>query len=822
MRPRLRKQFTLKIIAGYLALGFLGLLLGYLIYSEFEDYTTSQVKTQDNQKLLQTNVLLAELYEAENLSKLALQKRSSQQLKGYAAKVDSIVILIDSLKLLTEDPPQLQRLDTVQHFLQLKLRNNVELRKLKLKNEQNAPLDSILEAINQMEIDMGRITPETFAPNFEQLSLETQNSIREYVAILNKNIPENPNGTNSTANLDSIFQLSKSLLNKAKNESQRLERSLLQKELEIYKTDLELSQKLRSIIATFQQEIVTNAYLNGVQKEKAIKRSIRFAGLAMVLGLLIAILFTLLVSKDFLKSQRYREQLEKEKAYSESLLKSREQLISTVSHDLRSPLGTIKGYTELLEQKTKGKKPIKHTRRIQSALNYIENLVNDLLDFSQLEGGKLSIDKKSFYLPEMISQLTSQYEEAANKKSITLEVKIAQDFHFPIFSDPLRLSQILNNLIGNAIKFTDKGFVKIEASTRDTSKGPYLSIKVRDSGIGIKKAKQVLIFKEFTQAEDAINRKYGGYGLGLTISKKLSELLGGYLELESEENKGSTFTVSLPLEFASKSEIVTKKEEKTTPFTISLLIFEDDPALLQLLLELCATQNINALGHTRFGDLAKENDFVYDIVLTDIQMKGTNGFDVLKKLKTGNHDHYQNQPIIAMTGQRDLERSSFLEAGFDEVLFKPFTAEILLKTLNKTTELNQKVIHTKRTTPKPFVAKRKTLNLKSISSFLDSEEVLHDVLATFLENTKNDLIQLENAINQTSHSEIQSLSHRMLPMFRQLAVNDAIPILEKMENIVEHKKLDETRKDFDQLKRTVAKMEDEILALISKHPIDTD
>nr|WP_299344729.1 ATP-binding protein [Allomuricauda sp.] len=822
MRPKSRKQFTLKIIAGYLALGFLALLSGYLIYSEFEDYTASQLKVQDNQKILQTNVLLTKLYEAENLSKLALQTRKSQQLKNYAGKVDSIVALIDSLKLLTDKQPQIQRLDTVQHLLKLKVHNNAELRKLKLKTEQTAPLDSILKAINKMEIDMGRITPETFVPNFDKLSLETQKSIREYVAILNKNIPESTDGATKTANLDSILQLSKSLLNKAKNESQQLERSLVRKELEIYKTDLELSQKLRSIIATFQQEIVTNAYLDGIEKEKVVKRSIRFAGLAIVLGLLIAVLFTLLVSNDFLKSQRYREQLEEEKAYSEFLLKSREQLISTVSHDLRSPLGTIKGYSELLEQKVKEKKSNKYIKQIQSALGYIENLVKDLLDFSRLEGGKLHVEKKPFFLHEVLSMVTSHYEDIKNKKSIELNVRIGKGLNSPIMGDPLRLSQILNNLVGNALKFTEEGFVRIEASVRDTTKGPYLSIKVRDSGIGIKKSKQAMIFKEFTQAGDSANRKYEGYGLGLTISKKLCELLGGYLELESEENKGSTFTVSLPLEFASKSGIVTKKEEKTTPFTHSILIFEDDPALLQLLLELCTTQNINALGYARFDDLAKNDNLVYDVVLTDIQMEGANGFDVLKRLRTGNYDHYQNQPIVAMTGQRDLERSTFLNAGFDEVLLKPFAAETLLKTLNKVADLNQKKQNAKNEILQTIAVRHTTFSLKSISSFLDSQEALHDVLVTFLDNTKNDLQQLENAINQTSKAEIQSLSHRMLPMFRQLDVYEAIPLLEKMEHIGKCEKRHEIQKDFDHLKRIVTKLEDEILNLITTRPVDTD
>jgi len=192
MDHKSKRKFTLKIISSYVVLGILALLAAAFIYSEFKNYAASQNKEDGSLKLVKTNVLLTNLYEAENLSKLALQTKNPKNLKAYAKKVDSINSLIDSLKPLVDNGigNQIAKLDSVQKLLQQKVFNSAELRKLKVENENTASIDSILEAFHKMEVDMGRITPETFAPNFNQLSPEMQESIREYVGILNKKIPD--------------------------------------------------------------------------------------------------------------------------------------------------------------------------------------------------------------------------------------------------------------------------------------------------------------------------------------------------------------------------------------------------------------------------------------------------------------------------------------------------------------------------------------------------------------------------------------------------------------------------------------------------------
>lgn len=809
MRPKSKSRFTLKIIGSYLALGLLVLLAGIFIYSEFKDYTFSQNKKNESAKLLKTNTLLAELYEAENLSKLALQTKKRRNLKAYSQKVDSIFQTVDTLKLLAGDGKQIIKLDSVQALLQQKVYNNAELRKLKVRDENNAPLDSLLQTFQKMEVDLGRITPENFVPDFNELPEETQKSIREYVALLNKNIPQNTQQTNS-GEVDSILQVSKTILEEAKIKNAQIERSLVEKELEIYKTDLELSQKLRSIVSAFEQEIIMNAYSENLGKQQLLKKSSQFVWATLVLGLIVISVFTFLITGDYWKVQLYRKRLEKEKRYSESLLKSREQLISMVSHDLRTPLNTIKGHIELMELGQNGKKSKKYFKNITSASDYVENLVNRLLDFSKLESGKMQVENVPFMLSKIISDTIANFEEVLSTKSLELNLEVADALKKPILGDPYKIRQILTNLIGNALKFTNEGFVKVNANTKEMGGTLMVFIQVIDSGIGIPKEKQELVFKEFTQVGNPTENGYYGHGLGLTISKKLAKLLGGDLTLKSKENEGSTFTAVLPLQFAKDTSLPQKSSDLDTSTNLSIAALDDEKALLQLLTEMCSVHGIHLKTFTSYDDLEKDSTLYYDVLLTDIQMPKKNGFKVVETLKSGSVSHYKNQPIIAMTGQRDLDKNLFSQLGFAAVLQKPFSKSDLLKTLGQFAIKTGKSPITAQTGIEVPEVSSKLFSLDSISSFLDSPQALHEVLETFLETTEKNMELLSRAITDKDVKAIKAITHRMLPMFRQLKVESIVPLLEQFEHIESHQSFKKIRKNQKKLQTIIFELQEDI------------
>ncbi|MGP1991373.1 ATP-binding response regulator [Zobellia laminariae] len=776
-----KNKFTLKIVTSYLILALLATSVGYFVYTEIQTYISTEASDVNDEKLLRTSSLMTNLYEAESLSKLALQSNEKINFDGYALKIDSIQVEIDTLKQLMLGEEQKSLLDSLQILLGQKVSNNNELRSLKVKNNSAHSLDQALKEFEKIEESFGKFSAENLFTNFDQLSPKVQKSLREYAVLISKNVPESDNTVKNAAYVDSILNVSKSILRKAKLADYRSQRSLAQKEIEVNRNDLELSRQLQNIIAAFEKEIISSSYNTSIVKRETLKRTTRIAGIAALLGFLIVGIFSFLITKDYWKVQTYRVRLEKEKKFSESILKSREQLISTVSHDLRTPLNTISGYSELLESTELSKKQSGYIKNVKSASEYVGNLVNDLMDFSKLEAGKLKIEKVPFIPAHLIQETAENLQAIHANKGLKLILEIAPQLQQTVLGDPFRIRQIITNLMGNAFKFTEDGSIRITATAeKGKDKAITARIQVADTGIGIAKDKQHLIFREFTQAEKTTEKKFGGHGLGLTISKKLAELLKGKLTLESKLGAGSTFTLQLPLEITDAVEKPGEEMPYMAP-KLRMLIIDDDTALLHMLRELAESMGITAHTFTNFLSIEKDSHLAYDIVLTDIQMPQVTGFEVLKKLQSGAYKHYSNQPIVAMTGRRDLGPEAYIGVGFSQVLQKPFTRGELIATLKLLGIATQKQ-EPKEEEIKISEQEPKLYNLDIIHSFLGkNEDAIQDVLGTFLSDTETNMKLLEETVTAKDYQQVNHVAHRMLPMFRQLKVENCVTILERME-----------------------------------------
>ncbi|MEL6483332.1 MAG: ATP-binding protein, partial [Bacteroidota bacterium] len=370
---------------------------------------------------------------------------------------------------------------------------------------------------------------------------------------------------------------------------------------------------------------------------------------------------------------------------------------------------------------------------------------------------------------------------------------------------------------GNAFKFTEAGEIRIRVNSKTSAENNWLKIHVSDTGIGIPKSKLESIFKEFTQAKNKTQKKYEGYGLGLTISKKLCELLGGYLEVESMEDSGSTFTIILPLRFGEKQSILPENTLPVENKTYSLLVFDDDATLLQLLKVLCGNQGWDIHAYSDFKDLPKESSIEYDLVVTDIQMGDFDGFQVPKLLRNQGYAHFKNQPILAMTGQRMFENTLFEQAGFVGTLYKPFTPEAFFQTIQSlipvaSTQLDE--IPTSSNHDQKF-------SLDAIIGFVGEGEALLDVLITFLQDTKKHMKQLSKSIKDKDLEHLKRISHKMLPMFRQLQVISCIPILEGFEQ-GEITNWNQVKRDFGRLKEEVSDVKRSLENYLTTHQVDID
>lgn len=825
MKTRPPRKVTIKIVLGYLSMAFLVLTLGVFIRAELKSYLSIDNSTNQDRLLLSTNELLTAIYQAEHLSKMAMNNKSPDRFKRYAAKVDTLTKQIDTLKPLVRTAQQRKMFDSVQVLLSKKFENTQRLRQLQLQNNTTRAMDTLLEAFDQVELSMGRIIPDKLVPNFSELPLKTQNTIKAYTSLLNQNIPDN--GTTQTANkkIDSVLVALRDILKHAKETQLESRRSLVQRELSIARMDLEISLQLQQLVAIIEQEIYKDTRALNEHRRAVLKRSAKWIGLLGLSSLCIVIVFTFLISRDFWKVQQYRKQLEEEKAYSESLLNSREQLITTVSHDLRTPLNTIMGYTELCLQTNTATVLKQHLGQIRVASDYVASLVNDLLDFTKLEAGQIKINKKPFVLTELIRLIAVEHQKNYANKPIDLLLDIHRDLDNPIVQDPLRTKQILNNLISNAFKFTEKGFVKISARPCfENKKKPLLKIEVRDSGIGIKKEEQERIFQEFVQSNEKVAKKNSGYGLGLAISRRLAMLLKGNLGIESEKGIGSCFTLTLPLQFAKENGTVLKKPLDEDLQGTNLLVFDDDPAYLELLTKSCSLLGVAVIALQDFEMLHPDKAYSYDAILTDIQMPGITGFQVLEALQQGGYSHYTSQPVIAMTGQRDIALPEYLKAGFSSVLRKPFSIEELTRVLETllvrpSTVPRNNTIKTLPKTPNDECL----FDLAVFSAFLGHEkEEVSQILKAFIKQSQINIAQIERYTTSGTIDKISFIAHRMLPMFYHLKAVRIIPILEELEHLDQNTKMKTIRAKKELLAEEFKRLEKELLKEGTKHPYYTD
>ena len=802
-----KNKFTLKITISYLLLVILGVIASYYIYTEVQEYLATEKTTEKDNKLLKTNSFLAQLYEAESLSKLAIQTKSKVNFTAYENKIDSLYTNIEELKTLTDSEYQAGLLDSLSALLNKKVTNINALRSIRLKDQTGTAINSALKEFDKLEESLGIIKPEGLAPNLDELSPKAQSAIKKVADYLNANVLDENNPLQKAQTMDSVVQVSKNLLKDVQQENTLNENSLAVRETNINKTDLELSQQLRTILSSFEQEIIMNSLANSIKKENLLKRSIRLAVIAALLGFLVVAFFTFILNRDFWKANQFKENLEKEKAYSESLLKSREQLIATVSHDLRTPLNTISGYANIIEESDNLENNKEHISHIKSATTYVNNLVNDLLDFSQLEAGKMIAKKSTFRLDKLIQESSKNIASQYKNKEIKLILNLDESLKTSIVSDAFRLRQIISNLLGNAYKFTDKGTITLTGKVIEKNMFNHLIFQISDTGIGISKEKQELIFKEFTQAENDTDKKYGGYGLGLTITKKLTELLGGTIFLDSEIDKGSTFILEIPVEFGAETDPLPK--EKVISKNLKMLVFDDDTSFLKLIGEMLKSEDIETLLFSDFNSYKTEEKFKYDVVLTDIEMPTVTGYEIVSKLKSGVYLNYTNQPILAMTGRRDLPLEHFTHEGFDELILKPFSKTALLQKLNEISNLTTKteVIETIYSNKK----NEDSYSLETIKMFLgEDKRAINEVLYSFKMDTIENRNHLKYAISNFDISKLNQIAHKMLPMFRQLQVLNAIPILENFEV------LKTGEKTLEELKEESTELQQKIEALIQE------
>lgn len=492
-----------------------------------------------------------------------------------------------------------------------------------------------------------------------------------------------------------------------------------------------------------------------------------------------------------LRNLQVRQQIElaqKEKEVAERTAFLKHQFMANMSHEIRTPMNAIVGMTRLLLGKEPKPDQLKYLNAIQQSADNLLVIINDILDLSKIESGKIVIESIDFSLREVTHSVRDMLMLKAEEKQIDLKISIEQTIPYRLVGDPTRLNQVLINLAGNAVKFTEKGSVEINITIQKHENDRYwLRFDVVDTGIGIDAAYVDTIFDSFTQAGADTTRKFGGTGLGLTISKQLVNLMGGEISVKSELGKGTTFTTIIAFAAATNQEQEKKgrlldNASITRLNRLKVLLVEDnefnrmvaEDTLKETMpgIELHVAVN----GQEAVAAVKKEQ---YDVVLMDIQMPVMDGVTATKLIRTTLPAPACNVRIIAMTAnvlQEDVQQ--YFDIGMNAYVSKPFqTDELLLKmdaVMGTNTPVGQHTPVTESAPEFPELPAQVT-DMNFLKQFTGGNmEKQHKYVGMFLDNAPKLLDSIERALTAKDYTAIKIAAHSLKPQLSYMGVKEDV------------------------------------------------
>lgn len=493
-----------------------------------------------------------------------------------------------------------------------------------------------------------------------------------------------------------------------------------------------------------------------------------------------------------------REALQK----AESAQQIQEQFLANMSHEIRTPMNGIQGMTRLLLETKLSDEQKRFTNIISRSLNNLMVIVNNVLDFSSLKTGKFTLDSFAFDLPEIMDEVKKYFEPSLTHKDLSFKLTIDKKVPRHVKGDAFRLKQILTNLIGNAIKFTDAGRIDLSLTLEEqTDEQCNILFTLADTGIGIPKDKLDTIFESFAQAEKKISSGYGGAGLGLTISKGLIELQGGTISVESKQGEGSVFRFMIPFGRANDEEQLTTQIDHTEKLAGKrILVVEDNPVnqrLIEFVLKKVKTvTDFAANGREAIAQCEKNPP--YDLIIMDLQMPLMDGYETTIYLR---REMKLKTPIIAMTAtalKEDQEKSAAV--GMNDFMIKPFDFNDLYIRMNR-------LLHIATPEPvhmNPREPEDKLYDL-SLLKELDDPGYVAEVLAFFLENAPKDIDELLPLAEQQDWMALHKKAHKIKGAAAMLQSNRLTELLASIE--IKAKELSDTE--------TIAQMTKEAVSLFS-------
>lgn len=786
-------HITSKVILGYFLLILIAVCSVVYIYNLIEQFAgEDDPNNKSSEKVYLVTNTLSLLYESEALGQMVGLPQG--EIKHFNRTLNKALQNMDSLRTLVSNPALYPKIDTIDMLIEQKRWNTRRL--LETWRETNAEhlyaqnIEKVIARqdtmVRQVEIQERVIvhqdsvkTPQphkhrgffrrladVFSPPKED-STVVVNTTRQIVTDTLVNV-FNP--------ADTIVTVLKNLQDSVADQRKQLVDQLLERAANLRYNNSIITSRINQMLRDIEEEEMNASMERVMKKQEVLRETSYLIGGIAVLSLIIVIVFIILITRDISRSQYYRQQLEKAKQYAEDLLHSREKLMLTISHDIRAPLSSIIGYIELLMRRHSDERQRYYLENMNGSADHILSLVNGLLDFHRLESGQMEIQNVPFSVRTLFNEIYGSFRPIAEAKGLAFILNMKEEGMDRIYSgDPIRLRQVVGNLLSNAVKFTHEG--RIVLIVKLSIANSHLSITVSDSGVGIPEEEQEKIFGEFARLSGT--EKEEGFGLGLSITRKLIELMGGRLSLKSVPGKGSDFTIILPLQ---ESEVQTlpavpvigEDETETGSFEgreIFCLLVDDDPLQLALTEEFLKRNHVEVASCSNpfaVVDILRNNSF--DAIITDIQMPGMDGYGLLNVIRSSGVPGTDTVPVIALSASVENEHTHYLEVGFTGFLNKPFTAKQLIALLNNLLQADIQA----EVSPE--------LNFDSLTAFAgEDKEASASIIRTFTEETNKSISLLQQALEKTERGPAAKISHKLIPLFTMLGASDLVAQLRILE-----------------------------------------
>ncbi len=791
-----------------ITLGVLG-AISFFSFRSYKEFTLALDKLyNEKEEVTLTENILGEIGELETRSRSYSLTESPEDLELYVNKVKVTKAKIDSLYFQSYGKNYHKEVDTLRILFRQKVESFRELMALKnriskryldrtaldvLTQTQKAiNKDSVL--IPKQEITTTTVTrveipekPKEEEKGWLKSVFGKKEKPQEEIPVRSEVREEKVVAYDSAyfEKVDTLITSVKSAIRQAELARKQNTQMLTNTELELVNRDHFIVEKLRTIILKIRELESEDSRLEKKETLATARASFGSVILFALLGGLLSIVLIYFVLRDILRSNKMQKELAIQKRRAEKLANVKEEFLANMSHEIRTPLNSILGFSEQMADSEIDAEQRKRLQNIRSSGEHLLMLVNDILDYSKIESGKLRLEKIGFRIETVLRESMATLEHLAVAKGIDMQIEINEELkNYILKGDPIRLKQILINLAGNGVKFTEKGYVKISASIESrTNSGVEVLFNVEDTGKGIEASKMDTIFDSFDQEDTSISRRYGGTGLGLTICKKLVKLQHGTLGVDSEVNKGSVFSVGLQYDFADKEEYSSKFDSEQVDINLdgkSLLLIDDDSmnhVLLKPSLERWGLTFDSAYNGEE--GISQALKFSYDFILVDLQMPGKSGAEVIEELAKDGHINADAHIILCTANAMVKSFKPELLKLVDASLLKPFKEYEVAQLLAGLSSKNR---------PKsPIKIMKKAKPLYSLTNFRayagDDPEVLVQFLISFIKTNHENLDFLKKHFKNQDYSNVGDTAHKMKNTFGQLeawAVMEQLIELEKL------------------------------------------